>query len=153
MIFTHTLPQTGMACGDVVVVLHQKRHAVFQCLENNNDLVMTKALKLVDALCGFEFSITHLDGREVIIRAPDDVMKDGDIRTVVGGGMPFRHNPMQKGNLHIKFSIEMPSRAEITPEIKAALRSALSSTSSSSSGDPSDHVMPNADADEVVLQR
>ena len=132
-----------MESGDVIVALEQKPHDVFERKEN--DLAMMKTIKLVEALCGFEFTIKHLDEREIVIRSSGDVIKDGDVRTVVGEGMPFLHNPMQKGNLHIKFAIEMPTPADMTPAAIAALQKVLPAAP--------DRVMPGADAEEVSLRR
>lgn len=63
--------------GDVIFVLKQEEHPVFK--RKGADLYMEKKISLVEALCGFEFSITHLDGRKLLVKTnPGDIMKPMD---------------------------------------------------------------------------
>lgn len=57
--------EPGLEPGDVIVVLDQKEHLVFQRQEDN--LVMKMDIKLVEALCGFKKPILTLDNRTLII--------------------------------------------------------------------------------------
>lgn len=57
--------EPGLEPGDVIIVLDQKDHPVFQ--RQDNDLVMRMNLKLVEALCGFRKTIQTLDNRTLII--------------------------------------------------------------------------------------
>lgn len=51
---------------------------------------MSKSITLVEALTGFSFSLTHLDGSTHIIKSePGEVIKPGDVRTVEELGMPI----------------------------------------------------------------
>ena len=50
----------GALPGDIVVTLTQKPHAIFQ--RGGCDLLMKKTISLGDALCGFRFSVPHLNG-------------------------------------------------------------------------------------------
>merc|ERR1719261_1566346 len=60
--------------GDVVFVLKQQEHAVFK--RKGADLYIERDISLVEALCGFEMEVTHLDGRKLIIKtAPGDIVK------------------------------------------------------------------------------
>jgi len=53
------------------------------------DLRMTKTIPLVDALCGTKFTFTHLDGRVIEVKSPEDkTTRDGGSMTLVGFGMP-----------------------------------------------------------------
>lgn len=54
--------------GDVIVILQQKQHEVFT--RTGNDLTCTHNIGITEALCGFEFTLKHLDGRCLIIRNP-----------------------------------------------------------------------------------
>ena len=65
---THEHVQPGVEPGDVVVVLQQQKHQVFQ--RHSCDLMMTCEISLTEALCGLTFIIQHLDGRELVIQSP-----------------------------------------------------------------------------------
>lgn len=57
--------EPGLEPGDVIIVLDQKDHPVFQRQAHN--LVMKMNIKLVEALCGFKKTIETLDSRMLII--------------------------------------------------------------------------------------
>lgn len=57
--------EPGLEPGDVIVVLDQKEHPVFQ--RQNDDLRMKLNIKLVEALCGFKKTIETLDNRTLVI--------------------------------------------------------------------------------------
>merc|ERR1719450_1356626 len=60
--------------GDVVFVLKEQPHADFK--RHGADLYLERKISLVEALCGFEIEITHLDGRKLLIKtAPGDIVK------------------------------------------------------------------------------
>jgi len=95
--------------GDVVIVLIEKKHDVFQ--RKDQELIMEMEIDLVDALCGFKRSVSTLDDREIIVTAiPGEVIKHGDVKMIRGEGMPYRGNPFEKGNLIIKFNVNFPTQ-------------------------------------------
>lgn len=60
--------------GDVVFVVKQQEHADFK--RKGADLFIERKISLVEALCGFEMELTHLDGRKLLIKsAPGDIIK------------------------------------------------------------------------------
>mmetsp|Transcript_48446 Transcript_48446/g.105377 ORF Transcript_48446/g.105377 Transcript_48446/m.105377 type:complete len:511 (-) Transcript_48446:202-1734(-) len=60
--------------GDVIFVVKQQEHAEFK--RKGADLYLEKKISLVEALCGFEMSLTHLDGRKLLIKTtPGDIVK------------------------------------------------------------------------------
>lgn len=60
--------------GDVIFVLKQKEHKEFK--RKGADLFIEKSISLVEALCGFELEVTHLDGRKLLIKStPGDIVK------------------------------------------------------------------------------
>lgn len=60
--------------GDVIFVLKQQEHAVFK--RRGADLYIERKISLVEALCGFELEVIHLDGRKLLIKtAPGDIVK------------------------------------------------------------------------------
>merc|ERR1719401_427638 len=60
--------------GDVVFVLKQQEHAIFK--RKGADLFIEKTISLVEALCGFELEVKHLDGRKLLIKTqPGEIVK------------------------------------------------------------------------------
>jgi len=60
--------------GDVVFVLKEQPHAEFK--RRGADLYVERKISLVEALCGFEIELTHLDGRKLLVKtAPGDIVK------------------------------------------------------------------------------
>lgn len=60
--------------GDVVFTLKEQEHNLFK--RKGADLFIEKKISLVEALCGFEFELTHLDGRKLFIKtSPGDIVK------------------------------------------------------------------------------
>lgn len=55
----------GLEPGDIVIVLDQKEHPVFQ--RRGNDLVVQKEIPLVDALCGCRQIVHTLDQRQLLV--------------------------------------------------------------------------------------
>jgi len=110
--------------GDVILVLQQKEHPVFK--RDGDDLVIEKTILLSEALCGFKFTVTQLDGRILLIKSRDkEIVRPGDIKSVEGEGMPHHKNPTHKGNLLIKFNIEFPQDGSITSASTKLLAQAL----------------------------
>lgn len=93
--------------GDIIVVLQQKEHQTFK--RDGDDLYMEQELSLHEALCGYELRITHLDGRTLRVKgAPGQVVTPGDIKCVMGEGMPIHKRPYEKGRLIIRFTVAFP---------------------------------------------
>ncbi|POI33600.1 hypothetical protein CIB84_002650 [Bambusicola thoracicus] len=116
---------------------------VFQ--RDGNDLHMTHKIGLVEALCGFQFTFKHLDGRQIVVKyPPGKVIEPGCVRVVRGEGMPQYRNPFEKGDLYIKFDVQFPENNWISPEKLSELEDLL----------PARPEFPNVigDAEEVDLQ-
>lgn len=75
LIVTYCL-QPDTITGDIVFVLHLKEHAKFK--RKFDDLYVEHTLNLTEALCGFQFALTHLDGRQLLVKSnPGEVIKPG----------------------------------------------------------------------------
>lgn len=112
--------------GDVIFVLQQQEHDVFK--RRNADLLMEKEITLLEALTGVEFTLTHLDGRELLIKSPPGwVLENEKILAVVDEGFPLHGNPFVKGNLFIKFTVKFPE--SLTAQQAQVLKSVLPSES------------------------
>eukprot|EP00698_Gefionella_okellyi_P012241 TRINITY_DN3288_c0_g1_i1.p1 TRINITY_DN3288_c0_g1~~TRINITY_DN3288_c0_g1_i1.p1 ORF type:complete len:409 (+),score=101.00 TRINITY_DN3288_c0_g1_i1:69-1295(+) len=106
--------QPGLPPGDVIIVLQQHEHDTFK--RDGADLHIEKKVNLVEALCGYQFVLTHLDGRKVLIKSPvGDVLKPGAVKCVYNEGMPIHKRPFDKGRLFIHFEIEFPAPGSVTP--------------------------------------
>jgi len=120
----------NMEAGDINFIVQEKEHASFK--RKGADLLMTKTLSLNEALCGFEWSLIHLDGREIIIKSrPGEVIKSESfggqpfVKIVSGEGMPSHGNPFVKGNLYVLFTVEFPSEGELNQNTTQALKELL----------------------------
>lgn len=106
--------QPGVETGDVILVLQQKPHAVFE--RNGADLSCKITIPLVEALCGFsKVLVTHLDGRGIHVeQLAGNVVKPGQVKKIVGEGMPHFKRPIDKGDLYITFQVEFPQDGWVT---------------------------------------
>jgi len=97
----------GVEPGDIIIVLVQKRHEKYH--RSGSDLQVEQEINLVEALCGTTFHLKHLDDRVLVIKSEvGNVIKPGDVKMIVEEGMPKPKDPINKGNLYIKFSIIFP---------------------------------------------
>lgn len=68
--------QPDTITGDIVFVIQQKEHPKF--MRKGDDLFFEHTLSLSEALCGFQFVLTHLDTRQLLIKSnPGEVVKPG----------------------------------------------------------------------------
>lgn len=116
--------QPDVETGDVIIVLQQKKHEVFE--RSGNDLMMSHTISLTEALCGFSVVVQQLDGRELLVKhAAGQVIKPGDLKGVPGEGMPMYKNPFEKGNLYIKFVVNFPENHFLPEEFLRHLETFL----------------------------
>lgn len=116
--------KVGEIPGDVVFVVEEQKHDVFS--RNGADLMMTKNITLYEALTGFQFSMKHLDNRELIIRNESgQITRPNDIKCVEGEGMPTYKNPFIKGNLLITFIVDFPSPTQLDSHARSMLEKTL----------------------------
>ncbi|XP_059430693.1 dnaJ protein homolog [Corylus avellana] len=110
------------ATGDIVFVLQQKEHPKFK--RKGDDLFVEHTLSLTEALCGFQFALTHLDGRQLLIKSnPGEVVKPDSFKGINDEGMPMYQRPFMKGKLYIHFTVEFPD--SLTLEQVGALEGVL----------------------------
>ncbi|KAI3915023.1 hypothetical protein MKX01_039525 [Papaver californicum] len=108
--------------GDIVFVVTQKDHPKFK--RNGDDLFVEHTLSLTEALCGFQFALTHLDGRQLLIKSnPGEVVKPNSFKSVDDEGMPMYERAFMKGKLYIQFTVEFPG--SLTMEQCKALEGVL----------------------------
>jgi DnaJ family protein A protein 2 len=122
-----------MDTGDVNFIVQEKEHSLFK--RKGADLLVTKDISLNQALTGFTWRLTHLDGRQVAIKTrPGQIIEcettDEEsgrtlpyITSVKDEGMPSHGNPFVKGNLYIAFHVKFPTT--LPPEVITQLRQLL----------------------------
>lgn len=116
--------QPDVSPGDVVIILQQKPHEKFQ--RSGDDLYVNHTITLTEALCGFNFVLRHLDSRDLLITHPaGQVVKPGEVKAVMGEGMPQYKNPFEKGNLYVTFDIKFPDNHFTTEANLKLLESVL----------------------------
>lgn len=97
----------GLEAGDVVIILDEKKHDTFR--RSGNNLIMVMHISLVESLCGFQKVIRTLDDRDLVITAiPGEVTKHGEVKSIMGEGMPQYKNPFEKGQLIVQFFVDFP---------------------------------------------
>lgn len=112
------------ATGDIVFVLQQRDHAKFK--RKGDDLFVEHSLTLSEALCGYQFIITQLDGRQLLIKStPSEIVKPGQFKAINDEGMPIYQRPFMKGKLYIHFSVEFPESGSLTQDQCNALEAIL----------------------------
>lgn len=110
--------EAGMK-GDIRIVINVLQHALFKV--EHLDLTIEKTITLKSALCGFDFEITHLNGRVFkLANKPGNVIKPGNIKTIPGLGLEKNG---ESGSLKIKFNIDFPDT--LTQEQINTLQSGL----------------------------
>ncbi|CAN4126370.1 unnamed protein product [Withania somnifera] len=93
--------------GDIVFVLQQKEHPKFK--RKGDDLFVEHTLTLTEALCGFQFVLTHLDNRQLLIKSqPGEVVKPDQFKAINDEGMPMYQRPFMRGKLYIHFTVDFP---------------------------------------------
>lgn len=101
--------------GDIVFVVQVKEHPKFK--RELDDLYIDHNLSLTEALCGFQFAVKHLDGRQLLIKSnPGEVIKPGQHKAINDEGMPQHGRPFIKGRLYIKFNVDFPDSGFISPD-------------------------------------
>lgn len=120
----------NMDAGDINFVVSEKEHSLFK--RKGADLLVTKTLSLNEAICGFEWSVTHLDDRELIIKSlPGEVIKpEGEggvpfVKVIREEGMPSHGNPFVKGDLYVLFRVEFPKDGDLSEDTLKILKSTL----------------------------
>ncbi|KAK9144347.1 hypothetical protein Sjap_004250 [Stephania japonica] len=110
--------------GDIVFVLQLKEHPKFK--RKSDDLFVEHTLTLTESLCGFQFALTHLDGRQLLIKSnPGEVIKPGQYKAINDEGMPHYQRPFMKGRLYIHFDVEFPDSGDLSLEQCHALETIL----------------------------
>jgi len=108
--------------GDLIVVTQFEPHSLFK--RAKNDLILEKSIGLIEALCGFEFNLKHLNGQEVTIKTEaGDIIQHKSTRKIPNLGMPKYKEAFSFGDLIIIFDVVMPDN--LTQQHMDMLRNCL----------------------------
>mmetsp|Transcript_9393 Transcript_9393/g.21730 ORF Transcript_9393/g.21730 Transcript_9393/m.21730 type:complete len:307 (-) Transcript_9393:77-997(-) len=98
----------GHDTGDVKFSIKTQSHPVFH--REGDMLFLQHKLSLSEAICGFQFSTTFLDGKELTIRSTDQPVRPGDFLLIPGKGMSRRDG--KSGDLYVMVEVEFPSKVD-----------------------------------------
>lgn len=74
------------------------------------NIVHNREISLVSALCGLEFPLRLLDGTNIIVKTPENLVIKPDMKYIIKNqGLPNRRNPHVRGDLIIDFKIIFPN--------------------------------------------
>ncbi|KAL3652015.1 hypothetical protein CASFOL_001696 [Castilleja foliolosa] len=108
--------------GDIDFLLQQKEHPKFK--RKGDDLFVEHTLTLTEALCGFQYILTHLDNRQLlIISEPGEIVKPDQFKAINDEGMPMYQRSFMKGKLYRQFTVDFPE--SLSPEQSKALEVVL----------------------------
>ncbi|KAI8376533.1 uncharacterized protein BYT42DRAFT_517540 [Radiomyces spectabilis] len=99
----------GVIPGDVVFTVSTIPHPVFE--RRGHHLYTKQTISLIEALVGFEKSLTHLDGSKVKLQR-DTVTQYGYVQTIKGAGMPHHDNPSHHGDLYVEYQVVFPTHMD-----------------------------------------
>ena len=91
--------------GDLIILINELKSKKEFVREGEN-LLYTKKIDLVDALCGCEFIIRHLDNRMLKINTKDYIIQNNQHMKVKNEGMKKTSEGLDYGDLIIKFIIK-----------------------------------------------
>ncbi|KAK7412054.1 hypothetical protein VNO78_03500 [Psophocarpus tetragonolobus] len=98
----------GYLPADIVFLIDEKKHSLFR--REGNDLEICVEIPLVDALTGCSISIPLLGGEHMALSFDNNVIYPGYEKVIKGQGMPNPKNNEIRGDLHVKFLIEFPTK-------------------------------------------
>ncbi|KAG0947206.1 hypothetical protein G6F57_002118 [Rhizopus arrhizus] len=95
--------------GNIVFVINAAPHTIFE--RRGDNLYTTKHITLIEALTGFNKSITHLDQSTVeLVR--DGITQYGFVQTIKGQGMPLEENHSKHGDLFVEYQVIFPTEID-----------------------------------------
>lgn len=101
--------------GDIIIIFNIPKHPVYE--RKKDDLHISHILTLYEALVGYNFTITHLDGRKINI-SYNGTTQPNTIKKIINEGMP-NINTGKKGSLYIQFTVKLPDKIPQNLNIKA----------------------------------
>ena len=95
--------------GDLYIIINElKSKKVF--IREGENLLYTKKIDLVDALCGNVFIIKHLDNRHLKIDTKNMIIQNNQHMKIKNEGMKKSSEGLEYGDLIIKFVVKFPEK-------------------------------------------
>jgi DnaJ-class molecular chaperone len=96
--------------GDLIIEVVLKKHKYFR--REGADIWYRLDLSLLEAITGFKKLIPSLNKSEQfeVSTSPGEIVQSGEVRVLVGKGIPFFNNPRKSGNLFIEFNVVFPTK-------------------------------------------
>jgi DnaJ-class molecular chaperone len=102
--------------GDLIFALHQRPHRCFT--RKGHDLAMSMTISLDEAINGVTLTVTHLDGRALVIGSARHgkgghvaaMIQTGDVHVLKGKGMPKNAQATDYGDLYVQYEVELPKK-------------------------------------------
>jgi len=106
--------------GDIKIIVQIENNTQFQ--RHGLDLIYSKTISLKEALCGFAFSMNHLNGKQLTFNniINNTIIKPNAKKIIPNMGMVRENNT---GNLIVDFEIQFPET--LTPEQVSSLMAIL----------------------------
>lgn len=105
--------------GDVKIFVKIENDSVFT--RSGLDLVLEKTITLKDALCGFSFEVTYINGKSYTLNNnPGNIISSGFRKVIPNMGL---EREQHKGNMVIIFNVQFPEK--LTEEQIKTLREIL----------------------------
>lgn len=116
----------GTNAGDIIIMIQQQPHPFFRRSADGPHLVLSKHISLVEALGGFEFTVTHLDGRKILIKSEEGkIYQPNDIKAVKDEGMPVKGAHNVTGHLYVELKVDFPEDNSLDADQITALKAIL----------------------------
>lgn len=96
--------QGSSKIGNLVILFKENDTSPF--MRKNNSLIFKKEILLSESLCGFEFILSHPNGKKIVVKS-DSIVKQDDIKMIPGLGFPIKDS-IRFGDLIIQFSVIYP---------------------------------------------
>ena len=99
--------------GHLKIIINEMEHHQFKlCADSmgrpmQHSLCLPLEISLVEALCGFQKPIRHLDGNIMVINS-QNIINDNTTMVIEGKGLPYLNNN-KYGDIYVKYTVKFPS--------------------------------------------
>ncbi len=97
----------GGSAGDLYVDIHVQPHKHFQ--RERNDIYCLVPISVTQAALGADINVGTLDDKKIKVKVPAGT-QNGKVLRVKNEGVPFLHNSSRRGDLYIRFQVNIPTK-------------------------------------------
>lgn len=108
---------------EFIFIAQIEEHSLYKRDGNTNNLLLNKKINLLEALCGTEFNLRLLCGKEIIVKS-DNVIKPNTSYKLPNLGIAG-------GEIIINFEIEFPDKVEEKDKLESILKQTVTKASGS----------------------